>query len=701
MPRQKKDSYDCELCETTYNNYKTFYQHRYKRITDFKIYYGTDGVTYHKIHELSLTGASLNKVDFKIDNDGKYILDDLQLELYLEDNAAGPADSNKVGNWVGEAGSTVTSDADAAGTDNYAIKCVQSPSVVGIHTLIEPLDAGSVITISCQAKGEFATGWDVFLKDSNNWTVLSSNVEIFAVGTSYGPYSDTFILTARADAIIFVPTSGAIAELFIDQLQIIASDSDAGIILSDTSEAGTEISAEMGYTPSFDLVRDWEQVLVFDGRGHYLNPFIEKEYDNFIMKSAISAGFMYDAVTAGTFLELDKFDGSKTVGMALLPNGNLLILKDQSTMVINPDSNQTSDFGRGNGCIAREGIVTLPNAVMWPGLEDIYMISPSNALEVHGLLDNTIRDIYLADRTLSKAIAIRDKYNTYRLRLYNSDTKKEYLFVDTGWIEEVKYLFVNMYRIGFNHQLWFMNSGNLYIIDKELDDEISVEDLIITKEIPVVLGDGIPSVLYDGNTAGWYYFAENITQVTGVSVWGDKSGNGNDLLQADTTKQPVLDVDGITFDGVDDFLIGAFTNVRPVQIYCVFKNVSYQSGDRVFDGLTASTGAVAQNASSIQMRLYPVGVNALGSVLGTVQVLRVKMHFAGDQPRSWIQLDEGIKGEDSSTSTDMDGLTLGAIGGGGGNWANVQIKEIIIRNILEDSADEIEIYNYLKNKYRL
>ena len=46
-----------------------------------------------------------------------------------------------------------------------------------------------------------------------------------------------------------------------------------------------------------------------------------------------------------------------------------------------------------------------------------------------------------------------------------------------------------------------------------------------------------PAILEDGNTTAWYDYAENITEATGVSVWGDKSGNNNDLEQSTGVRQ--------------------------------------------------------------------------------------------------------------------------------------------------------------------
>lgn len=465
-----------------------------KRITDFKVYYSTDeGKTYHKIFEVAVSKDSLSLTDFIVDDDGKLVLGGTGTSIPLAENAVSVADTDRTSGWSGfTLGLISTNDAQ----DNFAIRGLVAGIIGHTFQSVDDIIKGESYNVSIYSKVSDDPTATIYFANSSNETIPLSNEVDLSVTTSYVLTEDVLIPTSSDIDLLVIKVirTAAPSYFYFDILDISVSTT----IMTSTTTPGTEISAAMGYTPSFNLVQDWEQCLVFNGRGHYLNPYIEVKRDNFIMKSAISAGWMYDAVTnigSGIFNELDKFDGSKTVGMALLPNADLLILKDQSAMIIDPDTNLTRDFGRGKGCIARESIVTLSDSIMWCGLEDIYMISPSGALEVHGILDKTIRDLYLADRTKNKIIAIRDKYNAYRFRLYNAPTKKEYMLTDRGWIEQVKYLFVNVYRIGFNNQIWFSNLGDIYAIDKELDipvitDPSDIADLTLYYKAGILLFDG-------------------------------------------------------------------------------------------------------------------------------------------------------------------------------------------------------------------
>jgi hypothetical protein len=90
---------------------------------------------------------------------------------------------------------------------------------------------------------------------------------------------------------------------------------------------------------------------------------------------------------------------------------------------------------------------------------------------------------------------------------------------------------------------------------------------------PVGSGPIQPEVTYPDGTQPWTpdalesialwldaTDAETITEDVGVSVWSDKSGNGNDAAQISTASQPAYAENaingkaGINFDGVDDYL---------------------------------------------------------------------------------------------------------------------------------------------------
>jgi hypothetical protein len=236
-------------------------------------------------------------------------------------------------------------------------------------------------------------------------------------------------------------------------------------------EQGTEISDEMGYTPTLDMVRGWDFVVVKDGRVYYFNPFVEERKNNFALVSAIAPGnvFMWDMASFSNFRELEKYDSNDTIGAELLPNKEILILKDASITTLYDDGlvGITREPIYGVDCVSRVSIANINGVVLWCGKEEIYLLNTGRSSIPEPLLKDTIRDLYLAIQDKTKIFATRNRFNTYRIRVNDEETKAEYLFTENGWVEERKWLFPKIYRAGFNNRLYFMNDGNIY--EEEVD----------------------------------------------------------------------------------------------------------------------------------------------------------------------------------------------------------------------------------------
>ncbi len=269
-----------------------------------------------------------------------------------------------------------------------------------------------------------------------------------------------------------------ISEFYVDKISI---KEKSNTVFSGLADISTEMNAELGYVPTYNLVRGWDQVLCFRGRVYYLNPYVEKRYNNFLLVSNIhsNGSFMYDIASFSNFRELEKFDSNESIGMALLPTMEILILKDSSIMPIDPDTGAAREPIYGVSCISRASIVNANGIVRWCGGEDINQLNISKGFYVEPLLKGTIRDLYLALPDKASILCVRDKYNTYRLRTYKPELKTEYLLSENGWIEEKKWHFPEIYRSGFRNKLYFLSLGNIYVEKIELDYS-TIEDFIMT-----------------------------------------------------------------------------------------------------------------------------------------------------------------------------------------------------------------------------
>lgn len=203
-----------------------------------------------------------------------------------------------------------------------------------------------------------------------------------------------------------------------------------------------------------------------------------------------------------------------------------------------------------------------------------------------------------------------------------------------------------------------------------------------------------PSVLDDGNTMAWYDYKENAT----VSNWGDKSGNGNDLLQATPTNQPTITADGVLFDGINNYMkANTFTLIQPEHVYIVFRQLSWVRYEIIFDGIGNTTGYLMQDASSPNLKISAGTQSAEVSLtLGNWGIVRALFNGAASK----LILNNGTPVTGNFGAANLNGFTLGR-GGTSGGTSNIEVKEIIIRKVADSASDETAIYNYLANKYSI
>lgn len=232
------------------------------------------------------------------------------------------------------------------------------------------------------------------------------------------------------------------------------------------NSAGTEINTELGYTATYDIVKGWDKALINRGRIYYLNPYIEKRYENYILVSHIAPPsiYLWDIATFDNFREIEKYDSNKIITIELLSNNDILILKDSSITALSDDG--TVGIIRepiyGVDCISKLSVVNINGLIFWCGKEEIFLLNLSRGFVPEPMLKNTIRDLYLAIENKNMIFGIRNRFNTYRIRIPDSQQKTEYLLTENGWVEERKWHYPEIYRVGFNNRLYFLNAGSIY-----------------------------------------------------------------------------------------------------------------------------------------------------------------------------------------------------------------------------------------------
>jgi hypothetical protein len=178
-----------------------------------------------------------------------------------------------------------------------------------------------------------------------------------------------------------------------------------------------------------------------------------------------------------------------------------------------------------------------------------------------------------------------------------------------------------------------------------------------------------------------------------VSQWDDQSGNNNHLKQATATNQPTISGGTYIFDGVDNFMkCDAFTLNQPTTVCLAFKQVTWTSGDRVFDGNTATAGLCVQNALTPALQINAgAGIQESGNLaVDTYGVLVAVFNGAS----SLIQINNGTADAGNAGANNMGGFTLGQ-GGGGAAPGNIQVKEVLIYSVALDASQRTDVYDYL------
>ena len=218
----------------------------------------------------------------------------------------------------------------------------------------------------------------------------------------------------------------------------------------------------------------------------------------------------------------------------------------------------------------------------------------------------------------------------------------------------------------------------------------------------------VDGLLRDGNTVGWY-ISDSTSTITKdgsnlVAQWRDYLASGNNLATptADAWFKPTWSATGITFDGVDNFVTGAFTLAQPVFIYAVVKvfSGSTEWGSLFAGNVTTSTLVSAHGLGTTPKIFMVAGGAGLDNAnLTTNAFFILRVLFSGTSSKSIINATSPATGSTVGTGG-MGGFSIGAQLAYG-TPSHIQVKEVIVRKVSEASTNDAAIYAYLKAKYGL
>ena len=206
----------------------------------------------------------------------------------------------------------------------------------------------------------------------------------------------------------------------------------------------------------------------------------------------------------------------------------------------------------------------------------------------------------------------------------------------------------------------------------------------------------------DGNTVAWYMYDASITKDASdyVNLWADTLSSTHDLIQNTSTNKPLYNVNGILFDGDNDYMqTNTFTWNQPEMIYMVAKVVTVTEGDRLFDGSINNSGCFffTDNSSIYSVVSYAGSENGATTFTPDKYII-FRVAFNG--VNSFVQLNNDAPAIGDAGTSNMNGFIL-ANSGGLGSAGNIEVKEIICRRVIDTPSNQTTIYNYLKTKYQI
>jgi len=191
-----------------------------------------------------------------------------------------------------------------------------------------------------------------------------------------------------------------------------------------------------------------------------------------------------------------------------------------------------------------------------------------------------------------------------------------------------------------------------------------------------------------------------------VSEWKDKSKEGNHVVQLNGVDQPSTGVDTIkglnvlTFDGVNTFLriadlVGGVLS-QPNTIYIVFEISNLLASTmRFFDGKGGGTRHTIDILGASDDEWAMQGLSGNTKVVGVPYA--ISCIFNTTSSEGYINGILEITGDVGAQT--LGGVTLGAGGSTGIFPFPGKIGEVIVKDGISDTAERLEVENYLFNKW--
>lgn len=189
------------------------------------------------------------------------------------------------------------------------------------------------------------------------------------------------------------------------------------------------------------------------------------------------------------------------------------------------------------------------------------------------------------------------------------------------------------------------------------------------------------------------------TNATSCNTMDDVSGNGNNQVSTGGTARPLVNANGLIFDGVNDMMAATFVLNQPWEMFLVWRPVGTTAVNGTwFDGIGAAQTARIYNDGTTKRSLTAGGGFFSSSevkVDDAIQQLRVLWNGATGvyrANRGAIDATPGL------VAANPGGVTIAQFGGGGSNGQLI-FYEMIVINRAASAGERTAMETYFLGKW--